>query len=33
MIGRFSGTVQDHSGNIYPVEDLIGWAEEHYARW
>ena len=33
MIGRFSGTVQDHSGNSYPVEELIGWAEEHYARW
>jgi len=33
MIGRFSGTVQDHNGDSYPVEDLIGWAEEHYARW
>jgi hypothetical protein len=33
MIGRFSGTVQDHNGKPYTVEDLIGWAEEHYARW
>jgi hypothetical protein len=33
MIGHFSGTVQDHSGNSYQLADLIGWAEEHYARW
>ena len=33
MIGRFSGTVQNHSGNSYQIDDLIGWAEEHYARW
>jgi len=33
MIGRFSGTIKDTRGNIYPVTDLIGWAEEHYARW
>lgn len=33
MIGRFSGTVKDSTGKTYPLENLIGWAEEHYARW
>jgi hypothetical protein len=33
MIGRFSGSVKDSSGNSYAFKDLIGWAEEHYARW
>ncbi len=33
MIGHFSGTVADAGGKTYPIENLVGWAEEHYARW
>jgi hypothetical protein len=33
MIGRFSGSVKDEKGEKYPVENLIGWAEDHHARW
>jgi len=33
LIGRFSGTVKDNAGTTYKLEKLIGWAEEHYARW
>ena len=33
MIGHFSGEVKDKQGKIYPVENQVGWAEEHFARW
>lgn len=33
MIGRFSGTVTDGDERKYPFQDIIGWAEEHFARW
>jgi hypothetical protein len=33
LFGRFSGTVIDDDGNALPVRDLVGWAEEHLARW
>lgn len=33
LIGRFSGTVVTDEGEAVLVEDLIGWAEEHTARW
>jgi hypothetical protein len=33
MIGYYSGTLQDEDGNMYPVDQIPGWAEEHYARW
>lgn len=33
LIGRFSGTVIDDRGKSYTFTDLIGWSEEHYARW
>lgn len=33
LIGRFSGTVVTDDGEAVLVEDLIGWAEEHTARW
>lgn len=33
MIGRFSGTVTDAEGGKYTFKDIIGWAEEHFARW
>lgn len=32
-IGRFEGTVKTTAGEPIPVRDLIGWAEEHHARW
>ncbi|HOB34632.1 MAG TPA: DUF2804 domain-containing protein [Bacillota bacterium] len=33
MIGRFSGTVVDGKGQKYTFRDIVGWAEEHFARW
>lgn len=33
MIGRYEGQIQDVDGNVYPVHNLVGWAEEHHARW
>jgi hypothetical protein len=33
MIGRFSGTVTDADERKYQFQDIIGWAEEHFARW
>ncbi len=33
MIGRFSGTVAGHDGRRLRVEGVVGWAEEHRARW
>jgi hypothetical protein len=33
MFGRFSGTVTADDGEIIPIKDLIGFAEEHHARW
>jgi len=33
MIGRFSGTVTDSSGVVHNFTDIIGWAEEHHAKW
>ncbi len=33
MIGCFSGTLKDAGGKIYEITDIIGWAEEHKARW
>lgn len=33
MIGHFNGTVKSDSGEIYQIEDAIGWAEDHHARW
>ncbi len=32
-IGRFEGTVRTETGEDINVRDLIGWAEEHQARW
>jgi hypothetical protein len=32
-IGRFSGTVRTEEGERLEVRDLVGWAEEHRARW
>jgi hypothetical protein len=33
MIGRFSGTVTGNNGERMEVKDVIGWAEDHQARW
>lgn len=33
MIGRFSGTVVADDGQQIKVDNLVGWAEEHRARW
>ncbi len=33
LFGRFSGTVADDAGQRLVIRDLIGWAEEHRARW
>ena len=33
MFGRYSGTLGADDGEKIEVNDLIGWAEEHHARW
>lgn len=33
LIGRFAGTVVTAAGESIAVENLVGWAEEHRARW
>jgi hypothetical protein len=33
LFGRFEGTVADDDGHRLTIRDLIGWAEEHRARW
>ena len=33
MFGRYSGTLISDSGELIQVKDLIGFAEEHHARW
>jgi len=33
LFGKYSGTLKTDSGEKIEVSDLIGWAEEHRARW
>ncbi|MEA2058144.1 MAG: DUF2804 domain-containing protein [Actinomycetota bacterium] len=33
VFGHFEGTVTDDDGNTVVIDRLIGWAEEHHARW
>jgi hypothetical protein len=33
LIGRFSGTVETAAGRAHSFTGLVGWAEEHIARW
>lgn len=33
LFGTYSGTVMTDAGEKIPVQGLIGWAEEHKARW
>jgi hypothetical protein len=33
MFGRYNGKIVADDGNVVPIKDLIGFAEEHKARW
>jgi len=33
MIGTFSGKVASLDGRVYTIQNVIGWAEDHQARW
>jgi hypothetical protein len=33
LFGRYSGTVRTDDGEIVEFQDLLGFAEEHHARW
>jgi hypothetical protein len=33
MIGRFHGTLKTDAGETIQIDDAIGWAEDHNARW
>jgi hypothetical protein len=33
MLGKYSGTVRADDGTVVQIKDLIGFAEEHKARW
>ncbi len=33
FFGYFSGTIKDEAGTAYRLENLLGWAEQHQARW
>ncbi len=33
MFGRYNGQIVTDEGEVVPVKDLIGFAEEHHARW
>ncbi len=33
LFGRFSGTIITDAGKAIQFKDIIGWAEEHKARW
>ncbi len=33
MFGRYSGTLVTDTGERIGISNLIGWAEEHHARW
>ncbi|NJD58927.1 MAG: DUF2804 domain-containing protein, partial [Anaerolineae bacterium] len=33
MFGRYSGTVRTDQGELIHLTDLVGFAEEHQARW
>ena len=33
MFGRYSGRVQADDGRLIQITDLVGFAEEHQARW
>lgn len=33
MFGHYTGTVVDNAGDDVSIDGLVGWAEEHQARW
>lgn len=33
MFGRYHGTVIADDGEVITIENLVGWAEEHQAKW
>ena len=33
MFGHFSGTLDTDQGDPIQINDAIGWAEDHHARW
>ncbi|OQB27819.1 MAG: hypothetical protein BWY10_01015 [Chloroflexi bacterium ADurb.Bin180] len=33
MFGRYSGTLKTDEGETLHVENQVGWAEEHHAKW
>jgi Protein of unknown function (DUF2804) len=33
MIGKFIGTVASADGRQFTISEVVGWAEEHHARW
>ena len=33
MIGHFDGSVVTDGGNVIRVENMLGWAEDHMAKW
>ena len=33
MFGRYDGQVIDDQGQIHKIKNLIGWSEDHRARW
>jgi hypothetical protein len=33
MLGRYKGRVVTDEGKTLEISDLVGWAEEHNARW
>lgn len=33
MIGHFSGTVRTDEGEVIEIQNMLGWAEDHMAKW
>ena len=33
MIGRFEGQLKTDTAEVIEIQDAIGWAEDHHARW
>lgn len=33
MIGHFDGTVIGDHGEVVEIKQMIGWAEDHMAKW
>ncbi len=33
VFGKYNGSVVDDQGESYKIKDMVGWAEDHTARW